>query len=782
MKKEISQKETSRIGSKKIIKEMELAGRKLTLEAGSLAPQANKSVLASYGETVVLATAVAQEPTVEVDFFPLRVDYEEKLYAGGFIKTSRFVKREGRPTDEATIAARLIDHAIRPLFPKDYLEDVQVVVTVLSVDEKNDPEVLSLVAASAVLAASDIPWSVDTGPLGTVRVGYRDGQLLLNPSMQEEDELALSLVYSGLKGDRALAIEGRANRVSEKIVWEAIEFGQREVQPIVKLIEDFAAAVGKKKMAYEPRSLSKDLVGDVTKFAGSRMRKIIQTPMDKLAQREASEELLLEIYAEFEGQYTKGEMKRTLDELEKQAVKKLVLEDNQRVDGRRFDEIRPIQIEVGVLPRTHGSALFTRGLTQSLTIATLGSASLEQLIQNMYGEETKCYIHHYNSPPFSFGEVRPLRGPGRRDIGHGMLAEKALLPVIPDETKFPYTIRMVSEILSQNGSSSMAATCASSLALMDAGVPISGAVGGVSIGLVADDQLKKYQILTDIAGPEDFNGQLDFKMTGTAEGVTAVQMDIKLPGLPLKILKEVVDRSREARQEILAAMDKVLAAPREKLSVHAPRVIQLQVKEDQIGTIIGPGGKMIKSIIAESGAKVDVEDRGGFGIINIASTDPEAAEKAKMMIERLVQEAEVGEVYEGTVTSVVDFGAFVEILPGKEGLLHVSELSHDYVADPRRVIKVGDSVKVKVLDVDRGRISLSKKALEKPPDRPLRRPATAGGHHPSSGPARPGSSGESAGYRTPYQPRPGYRPSQSGGRPRRPANPERPRRSRDYRR
>lgn len=740
-------------------KQIEFAGRPLSLETGEIAFQANRAVLATYGETVILATVVANELKNEVDYFPLRVDFEEKLYAGGFIKSSRFIKRETKPTDEATVSARLIDHAIRPLFPKDYKEEVQVIVTALSVDPEGDPEVLALVAASAALSASDVPWN---GPLGTVRVVLKDGEFVLNPNLlpstraSEANAFDLDLVVSYL-GDRVVATEGEAKMVPEEKLLAAFKFGQEQVKPLLDFIRDFSAAVGVEKKVYVSDKLDADMVAEVQSFAGTRVKEMLSTPLDKLDYVDYKKRLKDETYAQFQGKYTKVNMDESLDLIEKELVRSLILNDGRRPDGRKLDEIRPISGRVGVLPRTHGSAIFTRGLTQALTIATLGSSSLEQLIQTMTGEETKRYMHHYNAPPYSTGETNPLRGPGRRELGHGMLAEKALRPVVPGKDEFPYVIRVVSEILSQNGSTSMASTCGSSLALMDAGVPVKSAVAGIAIGLVTDPAESKYIILTDIAGVEDFDGFLDFKLTGTREGWTALQMDTKLHhGLPIPVLADIIERSKQARLKVLDIMAEILGKPRETLSQYAPRITVIKIDPKKIGEVIGPGGRIIKRIIEETGAEIDIEDDGS---VYISAKEDAVSARARAMIEGIVKEAKVGEVYDGRVTRLMDFGAFAEIFPGKEGLIHISEIAYHRVERVEDYLKVGDPVKVKVVGIDeQGRVNLSKKALEP-------RPAGeefAGGHESGQ---RSGSS--TSGYRTPFFKKREYQPYRSPGSDRR---------------
>jgi polyribonucleotide nucleotidyltransferase len=696
--------------NKLVKKQTTLNGVSLTLETGTLAPQANMAVLATMGETVVLATVVCNEPATETDFFPLRVDYEEKLYAGGLIKSSRFVKREGKPSDEAIISGRLIDHAIRPLFPKDFMYDTQVVITVLSHDGVNNPDVLSMIAVSAALSASDIPFN---GPFGTVRIGRTNGEFICNPHISDKHSLELDMIFSGL-GDRVLAIEAGAKTVSEDIIFKAFEFGLSQISPIISFIDEFSKEVGKTKILYKSKALDQKLIDEVKNLVLDDVKKAIASSWtDRVDATQAMEE---KVFKALEGRFTKADMKRAVSEVEKEAIRYLIIEEGKRPDGRKLDELRNISCKVGVLPRTHGSGLFMRGLTQSLTVVTLGSGSLEQLIQNMFGEETKRYIHHYNGPAFSLGEIGNIGNTGRREIGHGALAEKALLPVVPSREKFPYTIRLVSEILSQQGSSSMAATCGSTLALMDAGVPIKAPVAGIAIGLMTDKTESKYVVLTDIANFEDFYGFMDFKMAGTRDGVTAIQMDIKLPGIPVKIFSEILERSKQARLQILDILEKEIPSPRMEISKHAPKIVQITIKKDQIGLIIGAGGKTIREIMEKSGAVVDVEEEELVGVVNISAKDEISLNKAKDIVEAMVKEIKPGEIYEGRVARIVDFGAFVEILPGKEGLLHVSELSYSFVSHPSDIVKEGDIVKVKVLEVGMdGKISLSMKALQEAP-------------------------------------------------------------------
>lgn len=710
--------------------EMEWAGRPLILETGKLSFQANASVMATYGETVVLASATATEFDEEANGLPLRVDYEEKLYAGGVIKNSRFIKREGAPSEESILAGRAIDRGIRPFFPRDYQNETQVVVTVLSVDLANDPAVLGAVAASAALSISDIPWN---GPLGTVRVGFVNDQFVVNPTREQMEASDLDLTFTG-SAERAVMVEAGANEMPEEKFIEALKFAQKEIQPLISFVEDFAGKVGKAKQKYTSSKLDEDMVLKISEFAKGKIVDLTRMNLEKEHYKVKYDEVLEELYKEFEGKYAKVKMESALTKIEKEAVRHLVLTESKRVDGRGLTDLRPISIEVGVLPRTHGSALFTRGLSQALSIVTLGSTSLEQLIQGPEGEETKRYMHHYSAPPFSTGEIGAIRGPGRREIGHGALAERALRPVIPGSSEFPYTVRVVSEILSQNGSTSMAATCGSSLSLMDAGVPIKAPVSGISMGLIYNTDAD-YRLLTDIAGIEDFYGDMDYKSTGTRQGMTAVQLDAKLEGgIPVDILAEALLKARTVRHHILDLMQEVIPSPRVELSKFAPRISVTRIDPKKIGEVIGSGGKIIKNIMESTATAIDIEDDG---TVYISGQSVEQTQRAKEIIENIVKEAKIGEVYEGPVVRILDFGAFVEILPGKDGLVHISELAPHRVNKVTDVVKVGDRVKVKVIGIDeQGRINLSKKVLE---------------------PVAPGGSTGGPGFRTPYYERQSYR-------------------------
>lgn len=694
-----------------IKKEIEFAGKKLTLETGQLAVQASLAVKASFGDTVVLATAVSGAPNPDIDFFPLTVNYEEKLYASGQIKSSRFVKRDGRPTDDAVIVKRLIDHAVRPLFPKDYMDEVQVTCTVLSLDPNCDPEFLSMVAVSACLHASDIPWN---GPMVSARIGYvNDSYVLCPPVYESRPDTKIDMMVSFAGDDRKfLAMEAEVDVLPEAKVLGAIDYARESLEPVVKLINDFAKEVNPEaaKYVYVSKKVDADMLKEVKALIQDRVAEMMDSSFDKLKIKERQDLLKAEMFEKFAGKYKKSDLSRAFEEVEKHILQDAILEKNKRPDGRGPLEIRPLEASVGVLPRTHGSALFSRGVTQTLTVATLGSTSLELFIQNMYGERTKRFIHYYNFPPFSVGETGKMGSPGSREIGHGMLAEKALRPVVPEQDEFPYMIILVSETLSSSGSSSMASTCSSTLALMDAGVPIKDIVGGVGVGLITNDDFTKHVILTDLAYMEDAFGFLDFKMTGTRTGVTAIQSDMKLGGIPMHLLPKIFEQSREARLKVIDMLEKTIAKPREEVSKYAPKVMSIKIDPAKIGMVIGSGGKTIKDIEAKTGCVLGIEDDGN---IAVSGNDEAMVKKAVDFIMGIVKEVEVGEIYDGTVREVVDFGAFVNILPGKDGLLHVSEMSNEFIDDPRSVIKEGDAVKVKVIAVGNdGKVSLSKKALE----------------------------------------------------------------------
>ncbi len=698
--------------NKKIIKkEFDLAGKKLSLETGKLATLTNMSVKASYGDTTVLVTVVSGEYNADIDYFPLSINYIEKFYASGTIKSSRFQKRDGRQTDEAIIAGRAIDHATRPLFPSDFYNEVQVVATVLSLDDNCDPKLLSMIAVSAALHASDIPWH---GPLVPSRVGYADGEYILSPSLSllhEKSDLDLTVSFVG-DDKRFLALEAEANIVPEEKILGAIEFARNNCDDLQKFILDFAKEINPegKKMEYEPRMIAEDLMADVSKIAEKKIYDVMKEGFDKEDMSEKLAEILEEVYVALEGKYKKIDMAIAVEAIKKTTLGKMILDTEKRPDGRGIKEVRPISCEIGVLPRTHGSALFSRGVTQVMTVATLASPSQELIIQDMYGERTKKYLHYYNFPPYSSGETGRMGYPKNREIGHGMIAENALRPVVPNQEDFPYMILLVSETLSSSGSTSMAATCGSSLALMDAGVPITEAVGGIGVGLMADKKFEKYLIMTDLAYMEDAFGLLDFKMTGTRNGVTAIQCDMKADGIPFNLLPKIIEQSKEGRMHVLDEMEKIITKPKEEVSEFAPKTASVKIDPDKIGMVIGSGGKTIKEIQEKTGAEISIDDDG---TVVASSTDKESVLKAVEIVANLVREVQAGEIFDGVVEEVVDFGAFVEILPGKTGLLHISEISNDYVTSIDDVIKAGDQVKVKVLEVSRdGKMSLSMKALQ----------------------------------------------------------------------
>ncbi len=708
---------------------MEVAGKELKVEIGKFAKQAHGSCTVTYGETVVLATAVTSgQPREGVDYFPLMVDYEERLYAAGKIKGSRFIKREGRATDEAVLTARLIDRSIRPLFNESDRNDVQVVITVLSYDGVNDPDFPAIIGASVALGISPIPWG---GPLAGVQVGRIGGEWVLNSTVEAKQKSDLDLFVAGSK-DEVIMIEAGAKQVSEQEMYEGIEFAGKNIKKIMSFIEDIIKKVGlpkaEPKTDEEKEAMRSHVKGKVDEFLGKQDLSKVFDP-DKSKMKTSIEELkanLNEILKE-DNEVSKDMRSigiAMIEEALEKAFKSLVLDKGTRPDNRKFDEIRPLSAEVALLPRTHGSGLFSRGETQVLSIVTLGSPGDEQTLDTMEESGTKKYMHHYNFPGYSVGEVKPLRGPGRREIGHGALAEKALLPVLPEEGEdFPYTIRVVSEVMGSNGSSSQASVCGSTLSLMDAGVPISAPVAGVAMGLVVDDEdKKKYEILTDIQGIEDHAGHMDFKVAGTTKGITAIQLDIKLGGIAYDIVKETLTKAKDGRVKILEVMKKAISEPRAEMSPYAPRITTLHIDPEKIRDVIGTGGKVINEIIDKCGVSIDIEQDG---TVMITSTEEEGASKAKEWIENIVKDIEVGEVYEGKVTQIVkgrdngsELGAIVELLPGKDGMVHISQVSHKRIAKITDEINVGDTVKVKVMEVDkeRGRIGLSMKELLPKPE------------------------------------------------------------------
>lgn len=688
---------------KLIRKEIDLGGKTLSLETGELAFQANGSVVARYGETVVLATAVMDEAGADVGYFPLSVEYEEKLYAGGKISTSRFIKREARPTERAVLTSRLIDRSIRPLFPKDFQASVQVIVTVLSVDSENDPDIVSLIATSAALAISDIPWN---GPIAGIRVGKTNGEFIINPTNTERDAANLQLLIASAN-DEVVMVEAEADEADEKTIAEGMKLAVAEGKKIIKLIEDLRKETSKEKFKYTPLKADEKKEKEIKDF----IKKEVAADFKGKANEDEgwfgdTIKMLEEKFSTEESPISSRIIGDILEEEVAEFLRKEILENKIRPDGRKPDDIRDLNMKVEVLPRTHGSAIFQRGDTQVLSIATLGSPALEQLIEGMEGEETKRYMHHYNFPPFSVGETGRRGAPGRREIGHGALAEKSVRPVIPSSDEFPYTIRVVSEVLASAGSTSQASVCGSTLALMDAGVPIKEPVAGISIGLITDKKDKsKYVLITDIAYQEDAQGDMDFKVAGTKNGVTAIQMDIKLNGIPTATLEEALEKAKIARLKILEEMLKVIPESRKELSKHAPKVILIKIDPSKIGEVIGSGGRTINKIIAQTGAAIDITDEGN---VTISSKDPQACEKAAEWVEGIVKEPQPGEEYEGTVKRIMNFGAFVEILPGKEGLVHISKLAPHRVETVEDVVKIGQKVKVRVSEIDeQGRLNLT---------------------------------------------------------------------------
>lgn len=684
----------------------EVGGKEWTVETGKLAKQANAAVTVRYGETVVLVTATASDqPREGIDFFPLTCDFEERLYAAGKIPGG-FFKREGRPGEKAILTARLMDRPIRPLFPKGFRNDVQVIATTLSADQIHPPDVAAVVGASAALSLSDIPWA---GPIGCVRIGLVDGQFVVNPTLQQiENESRLDLVVAASE-DAIIMVECGADEVPEDRMLEALELAHGECRKIVAAIRDLAARAGKPKREVPLASPDPELAREVREAAEAKLDAALRHP-DKLSREEQTQRVVQEVTQQLAERYPDRvqEISNLLLDLQKELVRRMILREGVRPDGRTPTQIRPLYIEVGLMPRTHGSALFQRGQTQVLTLCTLGTGEDEQILDDLGIVESKRFMHHYVFPPYSVGEVRPLRGPGRREIGHGALAERALARMIPPEEAFPYTIRLVSEVLESNGSTSMASVCGSTLALMDAGVPIKAPVAGIAMGLITGED-GRMAVLTDIQGIEDAMGDMDFKVAGTREGITALQMDIKIPGLTREVLRQALEQARQARLAILDAMLRVLPAPRTDLSPYAPRLLTIHINPEKIREVIGPGGKVINKITSETGVKIDIEQDGR---VIIASTDPEAAQKAVRMIQDIVREVEVGQTYLGRVTRLVNFGAFVEVLPGKEGLVHISELADRRVDKVEDVVKVGDEILVRVKEIDSlGRINLTRRGL-----------------------------------------------------------------------
>ncbi|MFQ5629893.1 MAG: polyribonucleotide nucleotidyltransferase [bacterium] len=684
------------------VKETSLNDTLFNIETGKVARQANGAVLVTYGETVLLATAVASEEPSDKDFFPLSVEYREKGYAAGKIPGG-FFKREGRPGEKEILSSRLIDRGLRPLFADGYRNEIQIMVTVLSADKENFPDVVGITAASTALAISNIPWM---GPIAGIRVGRVDGQFIANPNSGQLEESDIDLIMA-VSEDSILMVEGESEEISEEDMLAALEFGKSSAQPLIELQKQLVEEIGKEKLKIQPPETTEGLDARIREEATSTIKEFLSVA-EKADRRSKLKEFytsLKEKYAE-EFPEAESEIKETLYNIEKELTRTMILSESRRLDGRSPDDIREISCEIGILPRTHGSCLFTRGQTQSLGVVTLGTKVDEQKMDELDGEFYKTYMLHYNFPPFSVGEVRPLRGVGRREVGHGDLAERSLKPVVPTEDIFPYTIRVVSEILESNGSSSMASVCSGSLALMDAGVPVKEPVAGIAMGLITDGE--NFKVLTDILGDEDHLGDMDFKVAGTNGGITAFQMDIKVKGISTEIMQEALDKAKQARLKILEIMNATISEPRAELSQHAPRIISFKINTESIGAVIGPGGKIIRDIVERSGATVDIADDG---TVKIAAVDPRASQMARTMIDNLVAEPEAGEIYKGKVKKITTFGAFVEIMPGKEGLLHISEIEPYRINRVEDVLQVGDEVEVKLLRVENGKYSLSRKVL-----------------------------------------------------------------------
>lgn len=684
--------------------EMQLGGRTLTVETGKLAQMANGACTLRYGDTVLLVTATnSAKPKEGIDFFPLSVDFEEKLYSAGKIPGS-FIRREGKPSEKAILTSRLIDRPIRPLFPKGYRNDVQVVATVLSVDIDHNPDTVAMIGSSIALSISSIPFN---GPTGSVSVGLVDGQFIINPTFEQREKSDMYLVVSGTK-DAIMMVEAGSNEVSEEVMLNAILFAHEEIKKICDFVQNIANEIGKEKDEYYVFKPLEEVEAAVTEFASQKMKDAIKT-VDKQERQENMEKVKDETMAHFEEIFPENmkDVDEVIYSITKKEVRNMIVKDKVRPDNRAQEEIRPIWCEAGVLPRTHGSAIFTRGQTQVLSVATLAGLSEAQTIDGLDEEEERRYMHHYNFPAFSVGEARASRGPGRREIGHGALAQRAIEPLLPSEDEFPYTIRVVSEVMSSNGSTSQASVCGSTLCLLDAGVPMKDMVAGIAMGLIKDEE--DVVILSDIQGMEDFLGDMDFKVAGTEKGITAIQMDIKISGIDEDILKRALAQAREGRLHILGEMKKVIDKPRESLSPYAPMIINMMINPDKIREVIGTGGKVINKIIDETGVKIDIDNDGK---VSILSNDQEMCMKAKAIIEGIVAEPEIGKTYSGKITKIMQFGAFVEILPGKEGLLHISQMDRQRVAKVEDLFKEGDSVEVKLTEIDsQGRLNLSRKVL-----------------------------------------------------------------------
>ena len=723
----------------------DLGGRNLIIETGKLAVQAGAAVTVTYGETVVLVTMCFNREAREgVDFLPLTIDYEERLYAAGKIPGG-FIRREGRPSEAAILACRQTDRPIRPLLPKNWHSEIQIITTVLSADQENDPDILSVIGASAALAMSEIPFD---GPVGAVNIGYINGEFILNPLMTQLEESELDLVVVSTR-EKVIMVEAGANEVSEDIVLQAIKFAHEANQDIIRVQEQLQQAVGKPKIEVPVENVRQEVVEVIAGIADDKISRAFDIA-NKSEREQALAGVRAELIEKFSDKYQEKEINEAYDIRHKYVLRSKILDKGQRIGGRAITEIRPLSCEVGLLPRTHGSGLFNRGFTQVLSIATLGSTRKEQMLDGLGIEESKRFMHHYNFPGFSNGEVRRVGSTSRREIGHGALAERALTPVLPDDEEFPYAIRLVSEVLSSNGSTSMASVCAGSLSLMDAGIPVSKAVAGIAMGLITGDN-GRFVVLTDLEGQEDFNGDMDFKIAGTRDGITAIQMDTKLKGLTLEIIEKTLVQGREGRMVILDKMSKTINASRPDVSRYAPRMTKIKIDPGKIGAVIGSGGKTIRSIIETTKATIDVSDDG---TVVIGSPDAEATQKAISIIEGLTRDAEIGDIYTGKVSRILNFGAMVEILPGKEGLVHISELADYRVGKVEDEVKIGDEVTVKVINIDdMGRVNLSRRAVYAKED-----------EAPSADyPFKKSGGGSSSGYSNRGKPRySGQRPNRGG--------------------
>ncbi|GAA0100659.1 polyribonucleotide nucleotidyltransferase [Paraclostridium bifermentans] len=689
---------------------MDFAGRELSVEIGKIAELASGSAILQYGETMVMVnTSKSAQPRDGIDFFPLSVDYEEKLYSVGKIPGG-FLKREGKPSEKAILTSRLIDRPIRPLFPKGFRNDVQVVATVLSVDQDCTPDIVAMIGSSIALSISDIPFN---GPTGSVSVGLVDGAFVINPTAEQREKSSLHLVVSGTK-DAIMMVEAGAEEIPDELMLEAILFAHEEIKKVVEFIETIVAEVGKEKIEVTLFEINADVEKAVREFATDKMKEAVKTveKLERMEKMDAVKEATFENFEDIVEEFGQ-DIEETLHAIIKEQVRKLIVHENVRPDNRNPDEIRPIWCDNGFIPRAHGSGLFTRGQTQVMSIATLGALGDVQILDGLDEEESKRYMHHYNFPAYSVGEARPSRGPGRREIGHGALAERALLPVIPSKEDFPYAIRVVSEVLSSNGSTSQGSVCGSTLSLLDAGVPLKDMVAGIAMGLIKHDD--KVAVLSDIQGMEDHLGDMDFKVAGTEHGITAIQMDIKIAGIDEDVLRTALKQAKVGRIHILNEMRKTIAAPKPELSKYAPKIVTMNINPDKIRDVIGPGGKIITKIIDETGVKIDIEQTGE---VFISGIDAEMIAKAQELINNIVAEAEVGETYTGKVTRIMNFGAFVEVLPGKEGLLHISHIAHERVNKVEDVLNIGDEVTVKVTEIDeKGRVNLSRKALLPKPEK-----------------------------------------------------------------